>query len=159
MSQTTGSQATSKLTSIPAQTKPFDKDKRRDTNKKLVELETLQFQLKKASESLKDAEKKQQLEQSRHQDLVGRVEEANNVLSVAQEEIDCDPYPEGAQPIARIKKRDELALVGFAKDYRTRIMNSCTSHGFYVYLIFFIYFLLVCQPIGGSISCTTKGYK
>jgi len=49
--------------------------------------------------------KKEKLE-----NLLHLVEEANNELSLAQEEIDSIPLPEGAQPKARIQKRDQLLL-------------------------------------------------
>lgn len=61
-----------------------------------------------------EADKRDKILQAENSNLASAtaaVEKARNALSDAQEEIDCDYLPEGAQPRARIQHRDQLALV------------------------------------------------
>lgn len=84
---------------------------RRKTNKSLLELKELQAEYNASKEAADKHEKKLQLENDKLAAAMHALEEARNSLSEAQEEIDSDYLPEGAQPRARIQRRDTLALV------------------------------------------------
>ena len=88
-----------------------DPDKRRKNNKSLLELKELQDEYKSCREEADEADKKLQIENEKLTQSTLEVADARNVLSNAQEEIDSDYLPEGAQPRARIQQRDELYLV------------------------------------------------
>ena len=53
------------------------------------------------------------LEKRKMQTITELRDSAQTILSDMQEEIDCDPLPENAQPLSRIQKRDIQALVSF----------------------------------------------
>jgi predicted nucleic acid-binding Zn-ribbon protein len=84
---------------------------RRKTNKNLLELNNLREEYDRKKGSLFEADELVKREKARLDDRSARLEEAQNALSDAQAEIDADYLPEGAQPRARIQKRDELALI------------------------------------------------
>jgi chromosome segregation ATPase len=84
---------------------------RRKTNKSLLELKEFQTEYNSSREVADKAERKLHAENEKLATATQALEEARNQLSDAQEEIDADYLPEGAQPRARIQKRDTLALV------------------------------------------------
>jgi chromosome segregation ATPase len=84
---------------------------RRKTNKSLLELKEFQTEYNSNREAADKAERKLHAENEKLAIATQALEEARNQLSDAQEEIDADYLPEGAQPRARIQKRDTLALV------------------------------------------------
>lgn len=88
-----------------------DPEMRRKTNKSLLELKEFQSEYNASKNEINKCDKKLQSESSKLSSAAAAVEEARNALSNVQEEIDCDYLPEGAQPRARIQRRDELALV------------------------------------------------
>ncbi len=84
---------------------------RRKTNKNLLELKNLREDYEKKKRALKDADDLLSREKSRLDERNLKLEETRNLLSEAQAEIDADYLPEGAQPRARIQKRDEVAVM------------------------------------------------
>jgi hypothetical protein len=102
-------------------------EKRRKTNKNLLELKELQAEYKAAKEEAELCDKKLEAENQKLIDANNAVEVARNDLSDAQAEIDADYLPEGAQPRARIQKRDLCSLVS--------LLKSC---------LFIFLFLFVC---------------
>ena len=84
---------------------------RRKTNKNLSELSGLREDFERKKKVLEEAEAVLNREKARLDAATFDLEEARNELSEAQAEIDADYLPEGAQPRARIQKRDEIALV------------------------------------------------
>ncbi len=84
---------------------------RRKTNKNLLELNNLREDYEKKKRALKDADDLLNREKTRLDERNSKLEEARNLLSEAQAEIDADYLPEGAQPRARIQKRDEVAVM------------------------------------------------
>ncbi len=84
---------------------------RRKTNKNLLELNNLREDYEKKKRALKDADDLLSREKSRLDERNLKLEETRNLLSEAQAEIDADYLPEGAQPRARIQKRDEVAVM------------------------------------------------
>lgn len=86
-------------------------EKRRKTNKSLLELKEFQTEYNASRDEVDSCDKKLQIENSKLSNATAELEEARNLLSNAQEEIDSDYLPEGAQPRARIQRRDELSLV------------------------------------------------
>lgn len=90
-----------------------DPSVRRKTNKDLSELNNLKHTHNANKQALEKAEEKLERENNDLDAAVAALEEARNALSAAQEEIDADYLPEGAQPRARIDNRDRLLLVSF----------------------------------------------
>jgi hypothetical protein len=88
-----------------------DPDVRRKTNKSLLELKEFQLVYKACRAETDKCDKRLQAENEKLNSAAVALEDARNMLSNAQEEIDSDYLPEGAQPRARIQQRDELALV------------------------------------------------
>lgn len=84
---------------------------RRKTNKSVLELNSLREDYERKKRSLQEADDLVNREKSRLDDKNANLEGARNQLSEAQAEIDADYLPEGAQPRARIQKRDELAMM------------------------------------------------
>lgn len=84
---------------------------RRKTNKNISELNGLREDFERKKRVLEEAEAVLNREKARLDGATFDLEEARNALSEAQAEIDADYLPEGAQPRARIQKRDELAMV------------------------------------------------
>lgn len=84
---------------------------RRKTNKSLSELAGLRDDFERKKRVLEEAEAVLNREKARVDAATFDLEEARNELSEAQAEIDADYLPEGAQPRARIQKRDEIAVV------------------------------------------------
>lgn len=84
---------------------------RRQTNKSLAELTTLRTTYEKCKKELEFADNILNQEKSRLEEIAVALESARNALSDAQEEIDADYLPEGAQPRPRIENRDRLFLV------------------------------------------------
>jgi FKBP-type peptidyl-prolyl cis-trans isomerase len=83
---------------------------RRQTNKSLAELNSLQAEYESKKNKLHDADGLLSREKDRMDDRTIELENARNDLSEAQSEIDSDYLPEGAQPRARIQKRDEYIV-------------------------------------------------
>eukprot|EP01038_Epipyxis_sp_PR26KG_P006513 gene6513-8951_t len=83
---------------------------RRKTNRNLLELDQLKANYKKCDQELEIAENRHESEKEKLNEIIKLVENARNRLSIAQEEIDATPLPEGAQPKARIQARDQLKL-------------------------------------------------
>lgn len=92
-----------------------DPEVRRKTNKSLLELKELQSEYNASRLEADKCEKRLNDENEKLSAAAAALEDARNLLSDAQEEIDADYLPEGAQPRARIQRRDELALVGVVK--------------------------------------------
>ena len=88
-----------------------DPEVRRKTNKSLLELKEFQTEYNVCRQEADKRDKVLQAENAKLASAAAAVENARNELSDAQEEIDCDYLPEGAQPRARIQRRDQLALV------------------------------------------------
>lgn len=86
-------------------------EKRRKTNKSLLELKEFQTEYNASRDQVDTCDRKLQAENEKLTSATIAVEEARNLLSNVQEEIDCDYLPEGAQPRARIQRRDELSMV------------------------------------------------
>lgn len=86
-------------------------EKRRKTNKSLLELKEFRTEYNASRDEVDSCDRKLQSENQKLSDSTIQLENARNLLSYAQEEIDSDYLPEGAQPRARIQKRDELNLV------------------------------------------------
>lgn len=86
-------------------------EKRRKTNKSLLELKEFQTEYKASRDEVDGCDRKLQSENQKLTSATIELENARNLLSNAQEEIDSDYLPEGAQPRARIQERDELSLV------------------------------------------------
>jgi chromosome segregation ATPase len=84
---------------------------RRQTNKGVSELAGLRATYEQCKKDLSQAEQRLNKERSKFDEVAVALESARNALSVAQEEIDSDYLPEGAQPRARIENRDRLLLV------------------------------------------------
>jgi len=84
---------------------------RRKTNKSLAELTALKNSYERCKNSLAAAEGFLTKEKSSLDQATILLEDGRNRLSEAQEEIDADYLPEGAQPRARIQNRDSLVLV------------------------------------------------
>lgn len=89
-------------------------EKRRKTNKSLLELKEFQTEYNASRDQVDSCDRKLQAENEKLTAATIAVEEARNLLSNVQEEIDCDYLPEGAQPRARIQRRDELSMVSAA---------------------------------------------
>ena len=106
---------------------------RRKTNKSLLELKEFQTEYKASKEEVDGCDRKLQNENSKLSNATAELENARNLLSNAQEEIDSDYLPEGAQPRARIQRRDELSLV------RSRFLICVDT--FVALTIIFCYFL------------------
>eukprot|EP01032_Pedospumella_encystans_P035044 gene35044-39629_t len=85
-------------------------EKRRKTNKSLLELKEFQNEYNASKEEVDACDRKLQNENQKLLHATTELENARNLLSNAQEEIDSDYLPEGAQPRARIQRRDELSL-------------------------------------------------
>ena len=83
---------------------------RRGTNKQLLELNNLKLEYKKCEESSEIIENELEKEKLKLQDLYALVEKLRNELAAAQEEIDADYLPEGAQPRPRIHNRDRILM-------------------------------------------------
>lgn len=83
---------------------------RRKTNKDVLELNNLKSQYNQCKADVDRCRERLSYENSSLQNVRALYEDANNRLSDAQVEIDCDPLPEGAQPRPRIHKRDQLSL-------------------------------------------------
>jgi len=88
-------------------------EKRRKTNKSLLELKEFQNEYNASKAEVDTCDRKLQNENQKLLHATMELENARNLLSNAQEEIDSDYLPEGAQPRARIQRRDELNLVGY----------------------------------------------
>ena len=86
---------------------------RRQTNKSLSELTALRTNYEKCQKELENTDTILNREKTRLEEIAFALENARNSLSVAQEEIDADYLPEGAQPRARIENRDRLYLVSW----------------------------------------------
>jgi hypothetical protein len=84
---------------------------RRQNNKNLHELTSLREEYERARKNLEVADSKLNREKDKLDNLLAVLEAAQNALAEAQEEIDADYLPEGAQPRARIQNRDEIQLV------------------------------------------------
>ena len=84
---------------------------RRKTNKSLIELNSLRDDYEISKKALYDTENRLEREKTSLDVVTNVLEEARNALSIAQEEIDADYLPEGAQPRTRIHNRDLLLLV------------------------------------------------
>ena len=90
--------------------KNVDPEKRRNANKRILELNELKSEYKQRSDDAESLTKLLQSEKEKLKDITTEVEQARNELSIAQVEIDADYLPEGAQPRARIQARDVLAV-------------------------------------------------
>ena len=90
--------------------KNVDPDKRRNANKSILELNELKREYKQRSDDAESLTKLFQSEKEKLKEITLEVEQTRNQLSVAQEEIDSDYLPEGAQPRARIQARDLIAV-------------------------------------------------
>jgi chromosome segregation ATPase len=90
---------------------------RRQTNKSTAELVTLRSNYEECKKELNSADSRFNREKSNLDEVAIALEAARNDLSVAQEEIDADYLPEGAQPRARIEHRDKLLLVRRSFDF------------------------------------------
>jgi exonuclease VII small subunit len=113
---------------------------RRQTNKNLSELTSLRTTYEQCKKELETADQRLNREKSRLDEISVALETARNALSNAQEEIDADYLPEGAQPRARIENRDRLLLVK-------------------IYLVLFFPLLiyhLVCSTKRSSVSSSEK---
>jgi hypothetical protein len=106
-----------------------DPDVRRKTNKSLLELKEFQLVYKSCRAETDKCDKRLQAENEKLNSATVALEDARNMLSNAQEEIDSDYLPEGAQPRARIQQRDELALVRqtYPLSNQTQLLTSSFS--------------------------------
>lgn len=86
-------------------------DKRRKTNKALLELKEFQCEYNSSRDEVDVCDRRLQAENEKLTRATLVLEEVRNLLSSVQEEIDADYLPEGAQPRPRIQRRDELSLV------------------------------------------------
>jgi hypothetical protein len=91
-------------------------EQRRKVQKSLLELESLKVAFQQCNAESESSENRVEIEQDKLNKLSSAVENAYNDLSIAQEEIDATPLPEGAQPKARIQNRDDLQLVRFTRN-------------------------------------------
>lgn len=89
----------------------MNQEQRRKVHKSLLELESLKVAFQQCNVESEASENRVESEQDKLSKLATAVENAYNELSVAQEEIDATPLPEGAQPKAHIQNRDNLQLV------------------------------------------------
>ncbi len=71
----------------------------------------LKSEYRSKKKSLEDAEEKYDNEKDKLMKLNEEINAVEERLGAAQEEIDSDPLPEGAQPRERIHRRDRLKLV------------------------------------------------
>ena len=71
----------------------------------------LKAEYRSKKKALEDAEEKYDNEKDKLGKLSAEISAVEEKLGEAQEEIDCDPLPEGAQPRERIHRRDRLKLV------------------------------------------------
>lgn len=99
-------------------------EKRRKTNKSLLELKEFQNEYNASKEEVDACDRKLQNENQKLLHATTELENVRNLLSNAQEEIDSDYLPEGAQPRARIQRRDELSLV--ISNINNRQLHCCS---------------------------------
>lgn len=89
--------------------KNVDPQKRRAANKDVLELNALKEDYQKKQEEADNLTKLLNAAKNKLKDITSQVEQVRNQLSTAQEEIDADYLPEGAQPRGRIQARDIIA--------------------------------------------------
>jgi septal ring factor EnvC (AmiA/AmiB activator) len=91
--------------------RPGDQSKRLQANRALAEVGTLKNEYKACKDRADKLNDALELERVKLSRATSSLEDAREKLSDAQEEIDCVPLPEGAQPKERIQRRDQLKLV------------------------------------------------
>lgn len=91
--------------------KNVDPSFRRKTNQSLAELTSLKKTYTTTQSTLNRSEAVLENELAQLEAALASLEAARDALSEAQQEIDADYLPEGAQPRARIDRRDKLLLV------------------------------------------------
>lgn len=88
-----------------------DIHQRKQAHNNLAEIGALRAEYnawKSKLKELEDAHDHEKAKQNRANETYLKVQDQ---LSQVEEEIDCDPLPEGAQPKVRIQRRDALAMV------------------------------------------------
>jgi len=120
-------------------------EKRRKTNKSLLELKEFQTEYNASRDEVDGCDRKLQSENHKLTVATIGLENARNLLSNAQEEIDSDYLPEGAQPRNRIQTRDELSLVS------TSI--GILQHNTFSFVVFSV---LARGSTGGSVGSSEK---
>eukprot|EP00597_Dinobryon_sp_UTEXLB2267_P012124 CAMPEP_0170113434 /NCGR_PEP_ID=MMETSP0020_2-20130122/9888_1 /TAXON_ID=98059 /ORGANISM="Dinobryon sp., Strain UTEXLB2267" /LENGTH=1783 /DNA_ID=CAMNT_0010339793 /DNA_START=13 /DNA_END=5360 /DNA_ORIENTATION=- len=107
--------------------KNVDPEKRRNANKSIIELNELKSEYRKRKDDAESLTKLLQSEKEKLKEITAQVEEARNKLSAAQEEIDADYLPEGAQPRARIQARDVILAQVSQAETSLMAQRSCTA--------------------------------
>ncbi len=92
-----------------------DPEKRQQSGKVLAQVGTLKQEYILCNQQLEKCEDQFDFEKKKTANVKSALDEATSGLSQIQEEIDSDPLPEGAQPKARIQRRDVLQLVSREK--------------------------------------------
>jgi len=88
-----------------------DPEKRIQSTKRFAQVGVYKQEYLLCQQNLEKLEDDLAFEKRKLAHVSSSLEEAQTKLSQAQEDIDCDPLPEGAQPKSRIQKRDLLQLV------------------------------------------------
>jgi len=107
--------------------KNVDPEKRRNANKNILELNELKSEYRSRKDDAESLTKLLQTEKEKLKEITAQVEEARNKLSAAQEEIDADYLPEGAQPRARIQARDVILAQVLQTETSLTAQKSCTA--------------------------------
>lgn len=88
-----------------------NKDVRAKATINFSKVGSLQNEYRTCKQNLERVEEDVHHEKMKLQKASQSLEQAKEKLSQIQEEIDCDPLPEGAQPKARIQLRDNTQMV------------------------------------------------
>ena len=94
-------------------------------HRNLAEVGNLKSTFKSAKEKVRASQDSLKLEEEKLQAILIQAENTHNELSAAQEQIDMDPLPEGAQPVPRINNRNLLRLVHFYLICCRRVLIYC----------------------------------